>query len=308
MGGQGPWIDGEEEDINPNEETKVEEKEEEDGQEDLQGREEEVEKPKKEEKFIPKNLPEDEEWEFVDIKDPIVQKKFNRLYSQIKHTERTNKQLMEDNRKLLERFKDMEARFEDKSFTDSKKELQSQLDALVKDRKAAVDNGDDERAYEITEQIIELKRELKAEKPVKEKEKEPEPQPEEEFSLSDEDRATLADWGFERDKRGNLKRPWFSEDHDDHIVAKKMAEAILEEAGPKPVSIGEFLIELDRRMSRFYNIPVQKPTSVRDGESKKPSGPKLSQEQMYVARKMFPDYKPDEAIKLYMEGMSDGEW
>jgi hypothetical protein len=272
---------------------------------------EEVTEEVKEEKpapFKPKDLPEDEEWEFVDITDPKLQKRFNRVYASLKNHKKISEEASTTAAMLAEKLEKLEAQFNEKLTSDTNKEYETTLKTLEKERKNALLEGEHDRVLELTDQIFELKLEKREAKKLKEEKKEePKKEQPQEVSfdtLPKEDQDTLISFTTAKDKQGNLQRPWFHPEHPEHKVLVKLAEAVIEEADG-PVDIQDMLEETDRRMRRYLGIekPKKKPSTIESADLPANKGMMgLSPEQERVAVMMFPGDRK-KAIEKYKKAL-----
>lgn len=236
----------------------------------------------------PKGLPADQEWGHVDFSDPVAtQRRFNRMYAQTKHNEGIQKQLLEDNKKLIERLEAIEN-------SKSKETLQSSLEKLKAERRNALINGDLVRADELDDAIFDLKTSTKNE-PVKEKK-------EETPYISPGLQARVGSWITETDEEGNVLRPYATPGHPQHEQFRKIVEGIL--ADPEVAAtvlhldandpnVDEVFTRVDKAMEAVglskkrktrINPPVLAPTP-KGGNAAGET--KLTMEQIAVAKKLY---------------------
>ena len=256
---------------------------------------EENETPK-ETKGRPEGLPEDQEWDRVDFEtaDPeTIQRRFNRLYAGQKTTENALKQAAEDNRKLADRLEEIER-------NRTEQDNSRRLSELKQEKIKALEEGETARAVEIDDQILDIKT---AEKPAPKVEKEEIQEP---GWFTPQKQQALVNWASESDGNGNLKRPWAEEGHPKNPRCIEITNAVLNDPDFAGADMTEILSEVDRLMTPRQKKPSAAPVlSGGDAprETKKTSV-KLTEEQKLVARRMYNDLKPEDAVKRYAASLA----
>lgn len=244
-----------------------------------------------EEKPRPKDLPEDQEWERVDFQTAdreLIERRFNRVYGSMKMTENALKEAAEYNRKITERLEAIERETQENK-------TNTRLQELKAEKVKALEEGDNQRAVEIDDQILDLK----TPKP-KPEEKKPEPKKSEWFTPDKEEK--LLQWAGEVGQDGQPKRPWAQPGHPKNARAVEIINGVLND--PDFNSMDEILAEVDRLM-----MPAQRQRQgavlTGDGEPRKPKKDTvtLNEEQKLVARRMYPQLSAKEAHERYSKAL-----
>lgn len=236
--------------------------------------------------------------EFAEFKDPKEAARFKRVYGHVKRNERVISTMAEDNRvlfnanqKLTDRLAAVEKHLVDKGASDS-------LTWLQGERKDAIEAGDLARVADLSDKIAEVKLRAEVGKLTRPKQAAPvQMAPREQDFLGSDLRNAFTGWAAEKDKSGNLARPWAQTGHPRFRRAVEMAAAVLndpdfQDEGPEAV-----LQEVDRLMGNVK----QSAAAVLSGKNEdgaKSKTPKLSAEQLTIAKKM--GVKP-EAYAAQME-------
>lgn len=237
--------------------------------------------------------PRPEGWETVDFKaDPPekVEARFKRIYGQLKHREDVEKQLIKDNRALMERLSKIEKAKEDET-----------RNASLADVEKRIAKANEEGNYD---EAAKLTRFLAREEAAAVRPKET-PKPKEQPAGVHPDAFVAEAWSSETDDSGKPVRPWARTGHPQNADAMELMAAVFEDPryADKPV-----MTQL-REMERRFKAKFAKPTasSVLDGSGdNRPGADKvvdLSNEQKAVARALFDHLKPADAYKAYQEGM-----
>ncbi|MGI9504394.1 MAG: UvrB/UvrC motif-containing protein [Geminicoccaceae bacterium] len=256
-----------------------------------EGDEEGEDKPK-ETKGRPADLPKDEEWDHVEFTEE-QQKRFNRVYGEMKRQEKTMNQLLDDNKRLMELAEKREAREDETARNDG-------LSSLQQRERDALESGDYEEAQKIRDQITDLKLEA-----LKTPDIEPEPEPDDKKTTINEDYLSqdgredrLIEWANETDDQNRLIRPWCDPKHVDHKQAIAAAEAYLRDPDTiEKVNNGEMTFEDVLSAIEDVNGRISKAkgrkrpaATVLPGEGNVRPGAngkiKLTEEQKAVAAKM----------------------
>ena len=247
----------------------------------------------------PEAAPPKEEQEFAHVEfTPAQQKRFNRLYAQVKQQEAIQNQLAEDNRKLVERLSQMETRT-------LEKESKTTLDSLKAARREAISTGDAERLEQIEDKIEEYKTAVQKAKDEIETTKKVEQEP-----LSTQLVSRIQEWAQETDDSGTVMRPFVHPNHPDHERFKLVTEFVLRDPSMSDKDEDEYFLAVDKALENFGMLKPKtqakpKPTiasvlsSDTGGAGK--SGTKLSPEQRKIARNMFRSSKdPEEEYRKAM--------
>lgn len=254
----------------------------------------------------PKGLPEDQEWGRVDL-PPEAQRRFNRLYAQIKTQERIQARLAADNAALADKL----AALENKSLVqDHTKDLAS----LKAARKQAWIDGNLDLADELDEKIYEFRTNApKVDQPKTTQTQVPQ--------IPSAIQARVADWIGEADEEGNLLRPYAHPGHPKfeqfkNIVAGIMSEptlantilnaddgysadvsAIFDKVEAAMIAVG-----LGKAKKQKVQPPVLSP-SAKGSTTKEKTG--LTNDEVMVAKKMYRgDPDPIARYKKAKESMS----
>jgi hypothetical protein len=181
----------------------------------------------------------------VDMDDG-TQKRFNRIYGNMKQYERVVSQMGKENRALLDRLDKLEgAQYEN--------EVSSAIDNLKKDKVSALDEGNHDVVADIDDKIAQIRAI-------------PEPQPtlqapDPQYQLSNEDNQLIATWGAEVGTDGQYKRPWAQAGHPYNTKAAAIGAAVLEDTAIASQGTEAILAEVDRLMG-VQTAPLQRTSPV----------------------------------------------
>lgn len=219
----------------------------------------EVQEPQQEQEVQNDNQVKPEGWDQVEF-TPEQQKRFDRVYGQVKTMERELKearQFMKDQAKALmtvqQGQQQIASHIVDTSF--SQKESQ-----LIEARKAAFEKGDLEAFTRASDEIAELKLEKKfaAQKPQK-----PEVQVQEDKPISADDIVNMAlqegeithnditiyqSWARETDQFGQPLRPWINQMDMRNSRAAYIAAAVANDPSMEGKTMAQKLMEIDKLM------------------------------------------------------------
>lgn len=215
-----------------------------------------------------------EGWEPVDIEDPKVQQRFNRLYAQVKGSERAMAELREHNQKLAEKLESLVEQ-------QNQAKTQAEHDALRAEFKRAADSFDGEKLAELTMKVADAKRD--APKPKKEQVYQSADDP----VLAPEEVAAIQRWQTEVGSDGQPIRPWARPGHPKNGMAAGIVRAVFDDPDIASKGIDAILKEADRLMGLRdggRSSPVLE-SNVTPTPRKKGT-PELTPEQKAVARKM----------------------
>ena len=208
---------------------------------------------------------------YVEINDPEVKARFDKVYGQLKFQQRVNEELVSTTRALKEKLESFEAKTTQKEAADNKAVIKA---ALAK----AHEDGNYRAVAELTERLVTLD----TPKP-KEPERQVAPQPE--VQLSQQELAQFNNWLTELDDKGDIKRPWALAHHPQYETAVEITNRILADPSISMNGMQAVLSALDKEMGSRRSKPASAP--VLDGSSSKPRQVKaLTPEQQYVARQM----------------------
>lgn len=211
--------------------------------------------------------------------------RFNRLYGHMKQNERVVSDLA---KQLRERDEKLAA--QQQSQADAEK-----LAQLKAAKKAAYEAGDIDKVMALDEQILEVK--------IPKPEAKPEPkEPERPDWLTPELEMEIRAWGNETDDSGQLVRPWFSQGHPKYARAASIAMGVLEDPEFQGAAPKEILAEIDRLMGVKEKARPPAGAVLPTNTNARASAPKakgLSEDQKYVARKMYPDLPIAKAYERY---------
>jgi hypothetical protein len=180
--------------------------------------------------------------DWVDIDDPKLKARFNRLYRHTKEanakaekTERQVQLLAEQNLKLQSALDKLVGGMKDEA---KKKELAS----LKQDMKEALATGDTESFVSINERLVDMKREVS--EPKDTAPAAPPPIPETEAKV-------LYSWQNQAGEDGEDLRPWAKPGHPEFAATQDMIRRIVGEADMQDAPIREILQEVDKRMAKL---------------------------------------------------------
>ena len=232
---------------------------------------------KTEEKARPPDLPEDQEWDRVEL-DEKAQRRFNRLYAQMKGNKEIIDRMADDNKLLINRVNSLEN-------TTDEHTVNEQVTGLKVAKAQALEAGDFTKVADIDEQIVDLKTAAKpqsVEKPVKSEEKK------EESWLTPARERQLLTWAGETDTEGKKIRPWAEPGHVDHGKALRSISLILDDPEYEMAEMDEVLQEADRLMGG--RKPTKKAAAVLGSNSsirpKEKTSVALNEQEKFVASKM----------------------
>lgn len=232
--------------------------------------------------------------QFVEFDNPEVEKRFRRVYGNMKEYERQNQQLVRDQKTLLQKTQTLEERLAGIEQDSTEQRLES----LRSEKAAAYEAGEIDKVLEIDEKILDARTKASAPKA----EPEPEPEPE---GLSPELQSAIDSWSNEIDDSGQYVRPWSHPTHPLYRKALPIAQMVLQDEEMQGSSADEFLAEIDKRVTKMFDLnqPKSRGQTVLAGDAgvtpKSGKGVKLNAEQKQVAWRMFPKLSQAEAEKKY---------
>lgn len=237
---------------------------------------------------------------------PEAQKKFDRVYGDLRRQQALNTKLIQDNEVLASRLSELEGVVVTGRVSGEEEKLRSA-------KRQALENGDFTRVMEIDDAIMDLK--IKASsirpEPVKTTARQ-EPAGYEQPGLDPGEQSAIEEWANARTPDGQLIRPWAHTGHPLHQRATHILEGLKvdpELFGATPVA---FMSQMDRLMGVNKPQPVQrvvaKPPAFLAGDQPvrktTPQDVELTAEQRYYAKKLFPgkadaEERYKEALKRY---------
>lgn len=195
--------------------------------------------------------------DWVDIDDPKLKARFNRLYRHTKEaneraekTERQISLLAEQNRKLQSALESVVGGIKDKA-------IKEEVSTLKKEAKEALATGDTDAFMNVNERLLEIKQEVKAA---------PEPTQQPQAQITPTEMQVLQSWQSQKDDDGEPTRPWALPNHPEFAATQDMVRRVIGEPGMGDASLREVLREVDRRMRKVLesdNEPDERPSPVR---------------------------------------------
>jgi len=246
--------------------------------------------------------------DWVDIDDPKLKARFNRLYRHTKEAneraEKTERQialLAEQNRKLQTALEGVVGGIKDKAVKD-------EVATLKREAKEALATGDTDAFMNVNERLLEIKQEIKPK---------PEQQAPAQAAVTPTEMQVLQSWQSQQDDDGQPIRPWARPGHPEFAATQDMVRRVIAEPGMDDAPIREVLREVDRRMRRLLdtdNEPDERPNPVRRAfASPRGATPapreqtSLSAQEKVIAEAMFMSGRgglaknPKEAHELYLK-------
>lgn len=226
--------------------------------------------------------------------DEATQKRFNRIYGNMKQYERIVQTMGKENKALLERLEKLET-------STQKRDIDAAVSELKRQKVQALDEGNTEAVVEIDEQLARV-RSIEEQKPA------PSNGSATEEIINSRDQELIYAWGNELDGNGNYKRPWAQAGHPHNAKAAAFGAAALED--PELVSRGTeaVLAEVDRLMGMEANKTGRRtsPVLANDGGVTPRSGgkTKLSDDEKIIAKAM--GVSPEAYLKSKMEIQNAG--
>lgn len=236
----------------------------------------------------PATLPSDQEWNKVEL-TPEAQRRFNRLYAQIKTQERVQNEIIDQNRKLMEKLEAYETGVNVEKHT-------SKLEQLKAERREYLMAGELAKADELDEQIFELR----SNKP---KAKEPKAD-QQAYDLQPEVKERVVEWANEVDESGDMIRPFILVGHPKHKASMAIIESVLQDESLYGKDVEDYVKAVDKALIANGIMKTKRkaePSIVLESSNQPRGGrvpTKLSFEELHVAKRMYPN-DPDPA-KRYM--------
>ena len=226
--------------------------------------------------------------DWVDIEDPKLKARFNRLY---RHTKEANAKAEKTERQvalLAEQNRKLQAALETYAAQQKDAKTKAELAALKKEAKEALATGDTDAFLEVNERLTEIKQEAKK--------SEPAPQPQN--AISDTEMKVLNSWQNQTDDDGEPARPWARPGHPEFAATQDMIRRVVNLPDMQDAPIREILAEVDRRMAKILGqddvdddeprTPVQRAFSApRGGRPPAQERTTLSAQERIIAEHMF---------------------
>ena len=249
-----------------------------------EAKEPEVKAPEAKEPEKPADKPKPEGWEQVEL-SPEQQKRFNRLYAQMKTQDGALKEMGGMLRKLIDDVTDLRGA-----------KAAQELTRLNDEADKAFAEGDYKKARALMTQAITA--ELK---PAMEGKPEAKKSSDDGAQLSPDQEKVIQRWAAETNEDGSLKRPWVQQGHPKQKRAAAIAMALFEDPDYAEKTTDEILSEVDRLMGLEGPKPkATQPAVLGNGATlRKPAqkNPSLTEEEKMVARKMGMTYERYAAAK-----------
>lgn len=221
-----------------------------------------------------------EGWDLVEL-PPAVQKRFNRVFAEMKQSHRDKLEMADMARKAVERADAVERKL-------AEKETEDRADTLKAMKVQALDKGDHVKATEIDDQLTKLR----TPKPVAEKPRE-QPRQAQQPGLTNDQVEVIREWAEEVGDSGNFSRPWAQAGHPKHDDFIRHAQELIDDPRTRARGIGAVLDSIDRRMGSSKKV-----ASVLSGDGgRAPNKTSLSDDERRVAKLMYP--KDPKALERY---------
>ena len=236
----------------------------------------------------PDTLPENQEWDHVEF-DAKTQRRFNRVYAEMKGTKDLVRQMGQTNRQLIEKLEEMEAQ-------QAKKGADDRVADLIQQEKAALEEQDYAKASQVRDQITDIKIEAKTEKPAK---KEPEPEQSYGDWLTPEKAKALNDFANAKDDKGQLLHPWADADHPEYETAINAAQVVIQRNPDAPI---EEILEKIAKVNDRVIAPRRSTPAVLGSGGDAPRPKKktaISEDEKKIAAAMYPDLSGKDAAERY---------
>lgn len=232
---------------------------------------------------------------------PEQQKRFDRLYRQIKAQDKAKIIQGEHLTRVTDRMSKLESELAAAKSTDAVTSLRAQI-------KEARESGDEDRVEKLRDQLVEVQAEIAVSKRTpKEAPKAAAPTANPVPDLSRSDTAAIKRWSVAADDNGKYTRPWTQEGHKDVDTAAQHLVEVLNSDEFEDMTIEEKLAEVDKRMGyKKPSVSRKDGNAVLGGDltgSANKDKPSLTREQADVAEKIYPNLTPAEARKRYFNSL-----
>lgn len=232
--------------------------------------------------------PETKGTDWVEIEDPKLKARFNRLYRHTKEAneraEKTERQialLAEQNSKLQKALETIAGGMKDK-------EQQAELATLKKEAKEALATGDTDSFMAVNERLMEMKQQAK---------EEPREAPQQQAAVTQTEMQVINAWQTQKGEDGEPLRPWAIPGHSEFASTQEMIQKVANEPGMATASVRELLKEVDKRMARLMDAeddedepvnPVRRAfSSPRGRPAQERQQTSLSNQERVIAEAMF---------------------
>ena len=221
---------------------------------------------------------------------PEQEARFKRIYGNMKQYERINNSLIEQNRILLEKFEKLE--------TDTK---QKTWNELREEKRKALEAGEAGRVVDIDDKLAELREAPKEKAPPARTAPPP-------SVFSPEQEEDIRAWSSELTNDGNWKRPWAQPSHPLHMKFANLAAGVMNDPRYSSKGVRPVLDEANRLMNSQQQSAVRPSAQVlsqnQDIRRTPLKASELTADQKFVALRMYPKLKEDEAFGRYSEAVA----
>lgn len=228
--------------------------------------------------------------DWVDIEDPKLKARFNRLY---RHTKEANAKAEKTERQvalLAEQNKKLQTALETYAAQQRDARTKAELASLKKEAKEALATGDTDAFLAVNERLTEIKQEVKKPEP-----KAPAPQ---QTAINDSEMKVLQSWQSQTDDDGEPARPWARPGHPEFSATQDMIRRVVNMPDMQDAPIREILAEVDRRMVRVLRASDDDDDAPRNSVQRAFSSPRgerpqarerttLSAQERIIAEHMF---------------------
>lgn len=232
-----------------------------------------------------KEIPQEEqEWGHVEF-TPQQQRRFNRMYAQVKDLESRLNLALEDNKVVFQKLNEYNKR-------SAAKEYDERINNLKAAKRAAMREGEYDEADKYDDELEKVRAEqLEASK---EEELKPKAGEVPEQELPPEVIEKISIWTMEKDAQGNLLRPYAANDkHPQHAKFRKIVDDIINDPDYDGLDEDEYFKIVDNVCEARGLLKRSKPArqqsnvlSNQAGVAKKGKTIQLSRDEMAVATKM----------------------
>jgi hypothetical protein len=231
---------------------------------------------------------------------PEIEKRFNKIYKEMKTTKERNSALEEHALKLTNALIKLQSDTKDASTKSVISDIKQQI-------RQARDAGNEDELESLQEKLTELMVEEKLEKKLpKQQPKQPVRQEHSSFELTKSEERIVGNWATEVDEDDEPLRPWAqSENHPKAQKAYEYLTEILEDDQYADLTIKEKLALVDEKFlkkakaTRDVNA-VGAGSLTKNNDSKQD---KLTDDQKRVAYRIFSRLSKEDAEKKYAEGL-----
>lgn len=251
----------------------------------------------------------DDGYGFVDIEDPAVQKRFNRLYKQVKASDEANRLLREHIANLEKSFSQIQQQQQVVQERFVSQEVQQARNFLQSEYQSAIDAGDFQRQQAIQQQWILLEAEVKAQEILKQQNAQPKDkypptninQTVDQYDIPQDEAVYIDAWMNEKSPSGVVVREWAQPNHALFNAALAEAENVFKSPLWANKSVQERMAEVDRRMGLVKPVKQSAPQVLSSNlkTSPKRDDIKLTPQEEQIAIRMRLGKTPQESIERY---------